>query len=944
MPEYLSPGVFIEEVPSGLKAIEGVSTSTAALVGPAERGPVPGYAWPGSPQIGLPFQPTHGFVMTPDPAPVLVTSFAAFLRTFGPPLPIPLPTDPEDYGYLGWAVRAFFDNGGRRVYIARIVGPEATPTTLRTPQGVYYRLVRSAAKTDDTLFLTSTRGLSVGQTLTFFRHSDGQLAIGAPAGAAVATGTLPAPFALLPGDQLTIATNTPLASASATVLATPATVQSLAAATFPLPDNSTLELRVGPATEPVQTITFTAADPDTPITLPAGGGATLAEIQAVLSRYATGVQVYVQGGRVVLDTDVQGTDAEIEVLAGPVQTLLGLPLGSITGGGNVPDVAHVSVADLVTLFPPPGNFSLAADGAGNLQISSTGTGSAVTLTLTEGGGGGLLSRLGLGAVSPLTVTGTTGIPPALTITGYDLQANSVQFAAAIGSALEAGDVYAVGAAVPTPAAGPQFVARSPGSWSAQISVAIANADRAPVPVSNGGVIVAGADSVPVQSVTAFYVGATVEVAYNGAAAGSRSVHQVTALNAATRVLTLDPGLAQPIAMILNPGDLPAWVRTLEIDLTIADETGAAPTETYRGMAWNQSPVADLRRHYAWQINARSRLVWVQPPNMGTPALPLPNSETFLLAHQPASTNGFPMKPLAANVGADGLPTTEAPWIGNDNGPGQRSGLTSLVDLLEVRLIAAPGKTSPAIQLALIAQCERLRYRFAILDGEEEPLAGSLTSILKHRNLYDTSFAAYYQPWLTVAIDGQQRHLPPSGFLAGLYARVDNARGVWKAPANETPFGVLGLKTHFTTGEQDLLNPRGVNLVRQFDQGGIRVWGARTLASDPDVKYINVRRTLIFLEASIDRGTQWVVFEPNTPETWSRLTDSVSSFLNTQWRDGALFGRSPEEAFFVRCDETTMTADDILNGRLICQIGVAIVRPAEFVIFRIQQITNFGQPQ
>jgi phage tail sheath protein FI len=184
-------------------------------------------------------------------------------------------------------------------------------------------------------------------------------------------------------------------------------------------------------------------------------------------------------------------------------------------------------------------------------------------------------------------------------------------------------------------------------------------------------------------------------------------------------------------------------------------------------------------------------------------------------------------------------------------------------------------------------------------------------------------------------------MPPAGFLAGIYARVDNDRGVWKAPANETIADIIGLKTEFTTGEQDLLNPNGVNLTRRFDEGGIRVWGARTLSSDPDVRYINVRRTLIFLEASIDQGTQWVVFEPNTPDTWVRLTDSVSAFLLTQWRAGALFGRKPEEAFFVRCDETTMTADDILNGRLICQIGVAIVRPAEFVIFQIQQITNFG---
>jgi phage tail sheath protein FI len=281
------------------------------------------------------------------------------------------------------------------------------------------------------------------------------------------------------------------------------------------------------------------------------------------------------------------------------------------------------------------------------------------------------------------------------------------------------------------------------------------------------------------------------------------------------------------------------------------------------------------------------------------------------------------------------------WVGVDNGPGQRTGIQSFVDLNGASIIAAPGKTSQAIQLALIDQCELLRDRFAVLDGERDPTAGSVTSILTHRSLYDTSYASYYQPWVTVSVDGQYRYLPPAGYVAGIYARVDDSRGVWKAPANEVVQNVLGLKTNFTTGEQDILNPVGVNLIRQFDYSGPRVWGARTLSSDTDLIYNSVRRTLIFLEVSIRLGIQWVVFEPNTPRTWQRVTDSVSAFLTTQWNAGALFGDTAAQAFFVRCDSTTMTSDDILNGRLICLIGVAIVRPAEFVIFRIQQITSFS---
>jgi uncharacterized protein len=223
MPEYLSPGVFIEEIPSQLRAIEGVSTSTAAFVGPAGRGTVPGYAWPGSIAPGLPFAPSGGFVLTPDPAPVLVTSFSEFQRNFGPPLPLALAGDPTDYGYLGHAVRAFFDNGGRRAFIARIVDPTATPSTLRMAQGLVYRLVRSAASGDARIFLTSIRGLNPGDALTFTRHSDGTTALGTPdVPARIVGGATAEPFALADGEQITITPN-PGAAVTVSIVAKPMT-------------------------------------------------------------------------------------------------------------------------------------------------------------------------------------------------------------------------------------------------------------------------------------------------------------------------------------------------------------------------------------------------------------------------------------------------------------------------------------------------------------------------------------------------------------------------------------------------------------------------------------------------------------------------------------------------------------------------------------------------
>jgi phage tail sheath protein FI len=931
MAEYLSPDVYIEEVPSRLKAIEGTSTSTAAFVGRARRGTVPGYVWPGSGTPNLPFTPTGGFVLTPDPAPVLVTSFADFQRQFGPPWPLPTPSDPSDYGYLGWAVRAFFDNGGKRVYIARIVDPGDAPSTTRLAQGVVYRLLRSAATGDGTnsrpLFFTSTRGLNVNDTLTFKRHSDGTNALGAPDTPAIAVGSgVAAPFALLDGDQLNVTTNTPAATVSATIVAKPAAIQTSGAAPFNLTDGATLQLRVGPATAPVQMIIFSTTDPNVPIT---AGAATIAQVAAVLTFYTSGLRIYQQGGQVVLETIVHGTDARLEVVDGTAITPLGLPAkGHVEGppaGGTVPDAAQITTAQLQGLLSSA-NFTV-DEALGHLRFTTTAVGGGVTIQLSEGVSG-VLQRLGFGPVATVKSTGSAAIPSTVQIASYDLQSNSIVLTNPLPRPLDVNDVFAVVSA-PNPGAGPNFIARSPGAWSAGLTIAIANDDRAPTQVT--GPVAAGLGSLPVQSVAGLYVGAVIEVDHNGV---SRSIHQVTTINSATRVITIDPVLPAPaLTVVVNPAtDKSAWVRTLEVDVTVTDTTGAAPTEVYRRLSWNQDPnFADLRRHYAWAINARSRLVWVQPP--------LPGSEGNTLTSQPITPDGFPMKP--DTIGSETFNYDDQTWIGFDNGPGARSGIESLSDLSEARIIAAPGNTSQTVQVALIEQCELLRFRFAILDGELDPAGGSITSILTHRNLYDTSFAAYYQPWVTVTVDGQNRYLPPSGYLAGIYARVDDATGPWKAPANEPVLNVIGLKTYFTTGEQDILNPRGVNLIRRFDIGGIRVWGARTLSSDPDVKYTSVRRALILFESAIAEGTRWVVFASNTPDTWSRVTNSVSAFLLTQWRDGALFGRKPEEAFFVRCDETTMTADDILNGRLICLIGVAIVRPAEFVIFRIEQITNFG---
>jgi hypothetical protein len=260
---------------------------------------------------------------------------------------------------------------------------------------------------------------------------------------------------------------------------------------------------------------------------------------------------------------------------------------------------------------------------------------------------------------------------------------------------------------------------------------------------------------------------------------------------------------------------------------------------------------------------------------------------------------------------------------------------------DVSLVYAPG-ASIAVNQAVIAHCEKLKVRFAVVDADQN---ADVAQLQPRSTIQDSPYAALYAPWIIVPDleTGGQRQVPPGGHVLGVYARTDSERGVFKAPANEVLRGVTGLTTAINSATQEILNPRGINAIRRFPGRGIRVWGARTLTSDAQWKYVNVKRLFIFLERSIDEGTQWVVFEPNNESLWARVKDTIRLFLRAQWRAGALLGSKEEHAFFITCDRTTMSEEDILNGRLICEIGVAPLRPAEFVIFRIFQKTAEAQP-
>lgn len=281
----------------------------------------------------------------------------------------------------------------------------------------------------------------------------------------------------------------------------------------------------------------------------------------------------------------------------------------------------------------------------------------------------------------------------------------------------------------------------------------------------------------------------------------------------------------------------------------------------------------------------------------------------------------------------------ADFIGIDNGAGKRTGIQSFLDNDVVSIMAIPGVTDPNVQLMLVAHCENLASRFAVLDIPRD--SKKVADVIAHRDIFDSNYAAMYHPWLTIfdPLDKKNIAIPPSGSMLGIYARSDNTKGVHKAPANEVVRACVGLDCQFNKGEQDILNPKGVNLIRSFPGQGIRVWGARTVTSNASWKYINVRRLFIFIEESIKANTNWAVFEPNDEVLWVRVQRTINVFLTGLWRNGSLAGSSPEEAFFVNIGRNTMSQDDIDNGRLICVIGVAPVKPAEFVIFRISQKTS-----
>ncbi|ACK54634.1 phage tail sheath family protein [Thauera aminoaromatica] len=446
----------------------------------------------------------------------------------------------------------------------------------------------------------------------------------------------------------------------------------------------------------------------------------------------------------------------------------------------------------------------------------------------------------------------------------------------------------------------------------------------------------------------------------GAGWGSRKAVRGT-LNAAGEVFTatpaLNPGLAEAVtlplaALAAAPGAARALfvLRSFDVDVRNGGKDGEV-IRTYPGLTTAATGPTSLaaglavtpdRRAEALSSPVACRLAANATDDAILAAL---LSICAPAARDPGEASlDEPRYLIELEGGSDGDEPGAIDYAGEADETKGSTGLKALEDVEDVAIVMTPAAAGSAedVHKAVVMEvqkhCRRMRYRIGIVDARAGQSLGELRAFAGN---FDDSRLALYHPWVVIPDPTRTRRditVPPAGFIAGVYARTDVDRGVHKAPANEIVMGALRFDQQINAFQQELLNPNGINCLRSFAGRGHRVWGGRTLSSDPEWKYVNVRRYFLYLERSIEKSTQWAVFEPNGEALWANIRSSVEDFLFAEWRNGRLLGATPKEAFFVRCDRSTMTQNDIDNGRMVCLVGVAALKPAEFVIFRIGQKT------
>jgi phage tail sheath protein FI len=984
MPEYLSPGVYVEEVETGAKAIEGVSTSTAAFLGETERGPV---------------------------EPQFLTSFADFKRAFGgyaqykkgEPL----------YGTsLAYAVDGFFRNGGSRCYVGRVT----TETEIgRTALGEYDPSMPLAAPEGRVDFGELVAGNSETMTVdienagfendpevdvTKVEIKDAGTDPDAGAYRYRLKGGAATDFALKPEQRQTIEVTfepDPGTTGRATAVLrvehtgadSPETVALEGTARSPqeavdvtvTPEE--LDLGTVPASGPTSgtvTVSNEGLDGRAEMSL---SGVTVADTTTGFSVASADVSSPVAPGESVeievefspssadrvttklkFDADVASDTIETPLRAEAVDTTTaGGALGASNVAlnfGRVPD--GYTVHRTVSLF----NASTAdprqtptIDG-----FSYSGDPGAVEPTLVTGAVG---ESVDPGSPATLRVSltpqGTADIDEELTVNYTADGSNETRVIDIVSDVtdpkgelatepdgrepIDFGNVPTdetetrtvdllnggVAGADDIDVVDVELKGADPGHFSVPEEFTPDPADQPAKTLKRGESV-----SMPVRYTPPDETDSGAELHVNWERNGTSETTTFTlegeGVGAVMEVEAVGPGAwGGRVAVDVRNGPrgndnftvtVRYWTKMEDVEgseaAVVAAQDDADVSERFDDLSTDQS----ASNYYETAIDSGSNLVEVNRLGPGRPA----NGTELLDVPTDDGGNG--------GNGDNGLEIGH--FRGSESDPrGERTGLAGFAEIDDISIVAVPDQYEvPHLTEEVVGHCEEQGDRFAVLKAPQgaDPVdlpPGDAVS----------EYAAIYYPHLEVVDPETSRTklVPPVGHVAGIYARTDAERGVHKAPANADVRGAVGLEFPVTKGDQEILNPKGVNAIRSFPGRGIRVWGARTTSPDPSWKYVNVRRLFLYIEESIEEGTHWAVFEPNNEQLWARVRQSVRNFLTTVWRNGGLMGSSPDEAFYVKADRTTMTQDDIDKGRLIVEVGIAPVKPAEFIVFRITQWTE-----
>lgn len=894
MPEYLSPGVYVEEFEIGAKPIEGVGTSTAAFLGVAEKGPLN--------------------------KPTLVTTQEQFIGKFGGYL---------KKSYLAYAVDGFFRNGGKRCFIVRIAhnagkGKTLVNSRVNAPlmtinalnEGEWGNkikikildassgstflflsdLAEDAARNASSIKLSSATGLSIGSKIIITDGTNLQ--------SLTVEGFSPdnivnfSPQLLYNYDNAVtyVYAQIPSGSVSTTVKSAAGFSTGVVAAFQP----------ADPALDPTY-VTLTAVrqparklEWETGLTDPVNG-AVYVDINGVKTNLSLR-----PGGSPI----AKGDDSILKADLLPVESRDLLKAGDkvdFTSGTKKETLTIKSTAGTEIEFKEKFNYSYAADNSTKIVAHTSSKTALFADTFT-----GYTENTD-GTASITLDTGVKGLQKDDYILLIKSGASGTTEEAQIADVISETNIKLI--SFP----GTDFQADGTGVR---------------FKLKTGG------KAIVVSSSEGFSANNLIDIDAGG---GNKKRFRITELKDNRLIFEGSPDFSADVADAGTTITAKQWiatsVRSMEFQI-IAVYGDNEVEEKFDKLSIDESS----DRYFAREgvINKLSTLIEVKDERVPPGASPAGPDDLPELITQPRDLLG----------GSDGGNLEAGDYIGEIKN-GERSGLVALEPVDDVNILAIPdlmmtfgggnGRLSPddveQVQLAMIKHCENLKDRFAVLD----PIRGHTVQDVKAWRMdnLDSKYAALYYPWIKVsdpkkAENSTSRFIPPSGHVAGIYARSDTERGVHKAPANEKVDGVTETERTITTGEQDTLNPDGINCIRAFPGRGIRVWGARTISSDSLWKYINIRRLFLFVEESIEKSTQWVVFEPNNEKLWGRVKATITEFLTRIWRDGALMGTKTEEAFFVKCDRTTMTQSDLDNGRLIVVIGIAPVKPAEFVIFRIAQ--------